>query len=126
MPPLKNATTPPANLSDFQLVPQPSSAARPMPTPDPNSMPNYEALSLAPAPAVMSTDVDRQRQFYRHGVSQYRISPLPSKANPQINASARSVARQVVASTPSAAGITSVALTAPSELAVSGSPLGVP
>src|SRR5882762_7667591 len=120
---LKNATKPPENLSDFQLVPQPSSAARPMPTPDPNSMPNYESLSLAPAPAVMSTDVDRQRQFYRHGVSQYRISPLPSKANPQINASARSVARQVVASTPS---LTSVALTAPQEFAVSGSPLGVP
>src|SRR6266478_9077547 len=91
MPPLINALKPPANMSDLSLVPQPPAAQLPMPTPDPNSMPNYEALSLAPAPAVMSTDIDRQRQFYRHGVSQYRISPLPSKANQGTNASFRSI-----------------------------------
>lgn len=127
MPTLQQATKQPANLSDFSLVTQPPAAARPMPTPDPNSMPNYEALSLAPAPAVMSTDIDRQRQFYRHGVSQYRISPLPSKANPQINASARSVVTQVLASTPPASGgITSVGFTAPKEAVITGSPIGVP
>jgi hypothetical protein len=95
MPTLKEATRPPDNLSDFSPVDQPPSAARPAPTPDPNSMPNYEALSLAPAPAVLSTDIDRQRQFYRRGVSQYRISPLPLKANPQINAAARTIVNQV-------------------------------
>ncbi len=96
MPPLKDATKQP-DLSGFSLVAQPPSAARPVPTPDPNSMPNYEALSLAPAPAVMSTEIDRQRQFYRHGVSQYRISPLPSKANPSLNASAQSIMNRALA-----------------------------
>ncbi len=104
MPTLKQATRPPDNLSDFSLVSQPPSSARPMPTPDPNSMPNYESLSLAPAPPLMSTDVDRQRQFYRHGVSQYRISPLPTKANLSTNASSRSMSNEIVAQ--ALAGIT--------------------
>src|SRR6266478_3387900 len=124
MPPLINALKPPANMSDLSLVPQPPAAQLPMPHPDPNSMPNYEALSLAPAPAILSTEIDRQRQFYRHGVSQYRISPLPLKANPQVNAAARSV----IASTPSSSGggITSVGLTAPIEAVITNSPLSAP
>src|SRR6266550_4061893 len=102
MPPLKDATQQP-DLSGFSLVAQPPSAARPMPTPDPNSMPNYDALSLGPAPAILSTDIDRQRQFYRHGVSQYRISPLPTKANPSLNAASRSVVQQLLSLIPAAA-----------------------
>src|SRR5260370_21502881 len=94
---LKQATRPRETLADCSLIPQPPSSARPMPTPDPNSMPNYESLSLAPAPPLMSTDVDRQRQFYRHGVSQYRISPLPTKANLSTNASSRSMSNEIVA-----------------------------
>jgi hypothetical protein len=112
MPTLKQATKPPDNLSNMSLVTQPSSAAQPIPSPNPNSMPNYEALSLAPAPAILSTDIDRQRQFYRQGVSSYRISPLPSKANQQINASARSIVTQVIsqvaAATPPSSDVESI------------------
>jgi len=89
MPPLKDATTPPANLKD--MVPVSPGAGRPsLPPPDSN-MPDFDVLSLAPAPAVFSTEGDRQRQFYRRGVSQYRIPPMPSKANPGPNAAAAGV-----------------------------------
>ncbi len=94
MPKLSDATKP-QDMKDFVQVFQPAGMVVP-PTANPGSMPNYEALSLAPAPPILSLDIDRQRQFYRSGVSQYRISPIPSKANPSINASARSISTQVV------------------------------
>lgn len=94
MPKLSDATRPP-DMKNFVEVLQPAGMVVP-PTANPGSMPNYEALSLAPAPPVLSLDIDRQRQFYRGGVSQYRISPIPSKANPSLNASSRSIATQVV------------------------------
>lgn len=95
MPNLKDATTPP-NLEGWVQVNQTANKIPPPPAADQSSQPGFDSLSLAPAPSVLSTDADRQRQFYRRGVSQFRMAPLPTKANPSINASARSVATQVV------------------------------
>lgn len=94
MPKLSDAIKPP-DMEKLVPVSQPAGVSAP-PTPDPSSMPGYESLSLAPAPTILSLDVDRQRQFYRRGVSQYRISPLPTKSNPSLNASTRTITTQVV------------------------------
>lgn len=98
MPRLKDAIKTP-DMKKLQPILHPADPIAnpaPTPTPNPGSMPNYESLSLAPAPPVLSLDVDRQRQFYRPGVSQYRISPLPVKANQQVGAVASTVATQIV------------------------------
>lgn len=100
MPTLSDAIKPP-DMKDLVQVLQPAGMTAP-PTANPGSMPNYEALSLAPAPPILSLDIDRQRQFYRGGVSQYRISPLPSKSNAGINASARTIVNRAIAGIPSA------------------------
>jgi hypothetical protein len=73
-------------------------------------MPGFSGLTIAPPPPVMSLDIDRQRQFYRPGVSQYRISPLPTKANPSTNASARSISSNVVAPVAEVTNANSVAI----------------
>src|SRR5271170_615871 len=91
MPTLKEATTPPANMKNMSLVTQPAQ----LPPSPAYSMPGFDALSVAPAPAVMAQDVDQQRQFYRPGVSQFRISPIPPKQNLQSNAATRSIAANV-------------------------------
>jgi hypothetical protein len=105
MPTIEQARKRP-DLSQFAQVDYAS--ARPVRVPsDPGTtIPDYNPLSLAPPPAIFSTDSDRQKQFYRRGVSQFRIPPLPSKSNPSINASIQSisktVAQQVVAAQPPA------------------------
>lgn len=92
MPRLKDALIPPANLSEMVRVEPP--AQTPPPPPPANSMPGWSSLSVAPAPASLSSDVDRQRQFYRAGVSQQRISALPVKANPQVASIAQTIVEQ--------------------------------
>ena len=52
---------------------------------------------------MWTTQYDSVKQFYRPGTSQQRFPPLPSKANPAINAQAASVARTIVASAAAAA-----------------------
>lgn len=94
MPSLKDASIPPANLK--KMVPVSAPAANTQQPPSATSIPDFDPLSLAPAPPLLATAPDSQRQWFRRGVSQYRISPLPSKANPSINASARSIAQEVV------------------------------
>jgi len=44
----------------------------------------------------MSTDVDRQRQFFIAWSVSVSYFSFPSKANPQINASSRGIANKVV------------------------------
>lgn len=95
-------------------------AGTPSPTPD-YSMPGYSPLTLAPPPAVLSKDVDQQRQFYRPGVSQYRISPLPPKQNLAQNAATQSIAANAAGA---AVEKIAIGLTAPKEIIVTGSPAG--
>src|ERR1700690_3302605 len=52
--------------------------------------PEFNALAIAPIPPVMGTDTDAARQFYRTGVSQIRMPPLPIQAKPAAGASAAS------------------------------------
>src|SRR5579863_9768189 len=92
MPTLTQATQQ-RDMGDFVKVSTPAAQQTPAP-PNSYSMPGFDSLSLAPAPDVFGTNVDQQRQFYRPGVSQYRTPPLPTKANPQINASSRTIATQ--------------------------------
>ncbi|MDE2106152.1 MAG: hypothetical protein KGL39_53510 [Patescibacteria group bacterium] len=64
------------------LVPPPP-LARP-------SAPGYNPTSIAPVPDVLGQIPDWQRNFYRPGVSQSRISPLPSQAKIASGAQAQS------------------------------------
>jgi hypothetical protein len=131
MPTLRQATERPSNLAEMVQSLQPAHSS-PFPSDPGSAIPDYSPLSLAPPPSILSTGSDQLKQFYRRGVSQYRIPPLPTKANPSVNASIQSiskiVAQQVVASTPvasSSSGVTSVGLTMPSIFVapVSGSPI---
>ncbi len=67
--------------------------APPLPSTVPSRSPNF----LAPSPSVVTNTDDWQRQFFQPGVSQSRILPLPVKSNPQNNAVASNVAKNVVA-----------------------------
>ena len=120
MPPLKNALIPPSNIGQWI---QPASAPL-LPPVAPREQAGLAPGSLGPAPSIWTTDYDRVRQFNRPGTSQQRLPPLPVKSNPQVNSAARSVAAQVVASSPAAENV-SIFLTMPaSEFSVAGSPSG--
>jgi hypothetical protein len=93
MPRIKDAIKPPANMDS--LFPVESTPAPPTP-PDSNSQPGWSSGSIAPIPSLIGTTPDSQRQWFRPGVSQFRIMPLPSKANPTTNAATRTTARQLV------------------------------
>src|SRR5713101_7908684 len=92
-----------------------SGAVKPVPPPVPTAYPVPPAepalnpFSRGPMPASAVRESDTARQFHHQAIPQTRIWPLPAAANAQINATAQSVAQQVVASTPVAAsGVTSV------------------
>ncbi len=95
MPTIAEASKPPANIGEMVALPAQVSVER-RPAVPAISAPDYDPLSLAPPPTILSTVPDKQRQWYRQGVSQYRIPPLPTKADPSINASSASVAKIIV------------------------------
>lgn len=88
MPSLKDALVKPENIGE--LI-QPATAASQVPSSIPREQPGLSTTTLGPAPSIWTTDYDRVRQWARPGTSQNRFPPLPTKANPQINAAARSV-----------------------------------
>jgi hypothetical protein len=104
-------------------------------TPDASKLiPVVRAAQAVPAPAPQPTSVysaalsqdqqtqtDTLGQVYR-GVAVVRHSPLPASANATANAAANSAAQAIIAKQP-ASGVTSVGLTVPSFLSVSGSPV---
>lgn len=94
MPTLKQTTKKPVAIDKMVPV-TPGIAANSAP-PESNSLPGFSNNSMAPAPTVLSGDSDQSRQFFRPGVSQYRISPLPLKASQQIAAVSRTTATQIV------------------------------
>jgi len=52
--------------------------------------PEFNSLAIAPVPPVLGTDTDAARQFYRRGVSQLRMSPLPTQAKIAVGAQSQS------------------------------------
>ena len=101
MPTLAQATKPPANLAQMVEVIQPQNP--PAPVLVPREQPGLAVGSLGPAPDAFTTAYDRIRQWFRPGTSQQRFPPLPTKANPQLNAAAASVSKTVAAATVTAA-----------------------
>ena len=102
---LAQATKRPPNIGD--RVPAPTVPAvinvPPVATTVPRNLPGLSPSTHGPTPSVWTTQYDSVKQFYRPGTSQQRFPPLPSKANPAVNAQAASVARTIVASAAAAA-----------------------
>lgn len=95
MPTLTDATKKPSNVGD--PIPPATPYSQAPPAIIPREQPGLSTGSLGPAPSVWTTDYDRVRQWYRPGTSQQRFPPLPSKANPAINASAQSISTRTTA-----------------------------
>jgi hypothetical protein len=92
MPPLSEALKKPANVGEQIPVPAAQSVSPYVPPYIPNPSPGLGIASLGPPPAVFCDSSDSIRNFTRPGVSQSRFLPAPTKANPQSNAQASSVA----------------------------------
>jgi hypothetical protein len=120
MPSLKEATQRPANVGE--VIPPATPYTQNVPPIIPREQPGLGPASLGPAPSLWTTGYDSVRQWARPGTSQGRFPALPTKANPQLNAAARSVTTTVVKNLP-AGGVTSVGLSMPSIFVVSGSPV---
>jgi hypothetical protein len=82
MPKLKDALVQP-DLTTMHMV-QPSSTAMRPPLSMPSADPEFSPLSIAPIPFPLGTTTDASRQFYRVGVSQIRMFPLPAQASPAV------------------------------------------
>lgn len=69
-----------------------------MPPLNASADPEFNSLAIAPIPPILGTDTDAARQFYRTGVSQLRMPPLPTQAKPAAGASAQSqiIVNQIV------------------------------
>ena len=65
------------------------SAAKPSIPLNASADPEFNALSIGPVPPVLGTDTDAARQFYRTGVSQLRMSPLPAASKIAVGAQAQ-------------------------------------
>src|SRR6266478_5594656 len=105
--------------------PVPMTPVPPTAYPIPDLAPAMNPLLRTPMPASSVRDADTVRQFHAQAVPQTRILPLSAAANSQINATAQSVAQQVITSS-GPSGLTSVGLTAPAEIVVTGSPVTPP
>lgn len=89
-------------LEETRLTPAP---------PNSQSLPGWSDMSIAPTPSIIGTVPDGQRQWFRPGVSQFRIGALPAKANAVQNAAQRTVAQQVVNDQPATPPSTSSGIT---------------
>lgn len=123
MPRLEDATKKPSNIGE--IIPPATPTAQQVPPIIPREQPGLGPASLGPAPSLWTTGYDSVRQWARPGTSQGRFPTLPTKANPQLNAAARSVTTTIIKNSPAPAftGVTSVGLSLPRELTVSGSPV---
>jgi hypothetical protein len=132
MPSLKDATQKPNNIGE--LIPPATPTAQHVPPIIPREQPGLGPASLGPAPSLWTTSFDSVRQWTRPGTSQGRFPSLPTKANPQLNSAARSVANKTVSAAtvaainanPPSGGVTSVGFAAPGVLfavPVPGSPV---
>lgn len=104
---LAQATKKPSNIGDPVPAPAQPLNVPPVATTVPRELPGLGRATLGPTPSIWTTPYDSVKQFYRPGTSQQRFPPLPTKANPAINAQAASVATTIVnnsKATPSASG----------------------
>ncbi len=78
-------------------------------------------------PRVTRNSQTHSASSIQRGTSQYRLVPIAAAGQPTINAAAQGVAKtvatQVVASTPTSSGVTSVGLAMPQQFAVTNSPV---
>src|SRR5258708_39531198 len=107
---LKEATTRPSSVGE--IIPPATPTAQHVPPIIPREQPGLGPAALGPAPALWTTGYDSVRQWTRPGTSQGRFPSLPTKANPQLNAAARSVTTNIIKNLPAPAssGVTSVGL----------------
>lgn len=105
MPSLKDALIKPENVGD-PIPPAPAAPA--VPPIVPRETAGLATGSMGPAPSVWTTDYDRVRQWCRPGTSQHRFPPLPTKANPQINASTRTIVTAAINNIPATPAATPV------------------
>ncbi len=89
MPSLSDATKP-RDTSNLELITREIPVRQP--AVDPSADPEFSPLSIAPIPAILGTDTDAARQFYRRNVSQLRMPPLPPQSKIAIGASGASQA----------------------------------
>jgi hypothetical protein len=94
MPTIKQALVKPKNIGEPIPVEAPRAPILPPPIPErEGGMIGF----MGAAPANFITSVDSLRQWYRPGVSQSRFPALPTKSNPQLNATIRTIVNQVIA-----------------------------
>jgi hypothetical protein len=97
MPTLKQAQTPPSNLKDMinlsSAAPAPAQPQMPRPAPM-DGRTGLNSLAIGPTPSLLTTAYDNIRQWIRPGAPQFRIAPLPVKANQQSGALAQSAITQ--------------------------------
>lgn len=87
MPTLKSATQPRDTSNMTQVSPAPTPQ---LPTPPFSADPEFNSNMIAPIPGPLGTSTDAARQFYRRGVSQIRMLPLPTQSSPAVGAQAAS------------------------------------
>jgi hypothetical protein len=94
MPTKNEAMQRPANLGE--VITPATPFAQNVPPIIPREQPGLGPASLGPAPSVWTSDYDRVRQWARPGTAQGRFPVLPTKNNPQLNASSSGVAARKV------------------------------
>lgn len=94
---LAQATKRPNNIGNAVPAPAVPVSPPPVATTIPRNLPGLSPSTHGPTPSVWTTQYDSVKQFYRPGTSQQRFPPLPTKANPQLNAASASVAKTIVA-----------------------------
>ena len=122
MPSLKQAQIPPANLKDMINLSSaaPSPAQPQMPRPESiEGRTGLNSLSIGPSPSLLTTAYDTIRQWIRPGAPQFRIAPLPIKANQQSGALAQSTVTQSKSSG-NTGTVTSVGLSMPNIFTMPG------
>jgi hypothetical protein len=95
MPTKSEAMQRPTNLGE--VITPATPFAQNVPPIIPREQPGLSPTALGPAPSIWTSEYDKVRQWMRPGTSQGRFPTLPTKANPQLNASSRGVSTRVVA-----------------------------
>ena len=70
----------PSDMEGFTAV-QPPQLPRPSISLNESADPEFSSLAIAPIPPIPRTSTDASRQFYRRGVSEIRMSPIPQAAS---------------------------------------------
>src|SRR5271155_3736557 len=69
-----------SDMEGFTPV-QPPQLQRPSISLNESADPEFSSLAIASIPPILGTSTGASRQFYRRGVSQIRMSPIPQAAS---------------------------------------------